>query len=319
MASQSNRPRRSYRVSNQQSVQDQPRAKWTLYLTKALADLMVEQVYRGNRQNTSFGKKAWEYICNEFQKKTGLNWDKEQLKNRYGVMRKQYAMVKSLLDLNDFSWDENLSMVKGKDEVWDEYIKAHPDAEPIRSNGCPYYKQLCKIFGVSSDYENYNQLNYTLRVDEVGSTLGSPNNANTPIDLRAPSVFMQDESSSSTEDDDNPTTKRVKSQTVNPHVSVCHKRNRKEIEEFMARAILDIATASKLRTATVTQSMERFSITTCIGALDQLKDVDDHIYYAALDLFDKPNARETFMSLKIEKRLGWLKRKCNALLLSSML
>lgn len=123
MASQSNRPRRSYRVSNQQSVQDQPRAKWTLYLTKTLADLMVEQVYRGNRQNTSFGKKAWEYMCNEFQKKTGLNWDKEQLKNRYGVMRKQYAMVKSLLDLNDFSWDENLSMVKGKEEVWDEYIK----------------------------------------------------------------------------------------------------------------------------------------------------------------------------------------------------
>lgn len=286
MASQTSRPRRSYRVSNQQSIQDQPRAKWTLYLTKTLADLMVEQVYRGNRQNTSFGKKAWEYMCNEFQDKTGLNWDREQLKNRYSVMRKQYATVKSLLDLNEFSWDENLSMVRGKDEAWNEYIKAHPDAEAIRSNGCPYYKQLCKIFG-PSDHENYNQFNHSVKTD----------------DLRA-----DDSSSSTEEEDENTTPKQIKSQAVNPR-----KRNHKDIEDFMARAISDIATASKLHTATVTQTMERYSITNCVEALDRLENVDDHIYYAALDLFDNPNSRETFLSLKVEKRLGWLQRKYNAL------
>ncbi|PIA57372.1 hypothetical protein AQUCO_00600245v1 [Aquilegia coerulea] len=312
MASLTNRPRRSNRVNIHQSIPDQPRAKWTLYLTKTLADFMVEQVYRGNRQNNSFGKKAWECMCNDFQRKTGLFWDKEQLKNRFGVMKKQYATLKSLLDLNDFSWDEQLSMVKATDEVWDEYIKAHPDAEAIRTNGCPYYKQLCIIFGESKYNDNYDQLNHPMNIDENGVFLEGATTAGMPIDFGAASIFAQDESSSSAEENGNLPNEQNKCETVLPRSTGPRKRNRAGTEDIMVRAILDIAAASKLRTAAVSQSIERFSISNCIGALNEMQGVDDRLYYSALDLFDKPNARETFMSLKVEKRLIWLKSKCNA-------
>ncbi|KAJ9672784.1 hypothetical protein PVL29_026135 [Vitis rotundifolia] len=100
---------------------------------------MVDQVRKGNRQNNSFGKKAWKYMYDDFFKKTGLKWDKER----------QYVIVKSLLDQSDFNWGENTGIITAKDEAWDNYIKEHPDAESMRSIGCLIYKQLCTIFSES--------------------------------------------------------------------------------------------------------------------------------------------------------------------------
>jgi len=62
-------------------------------------------------------------MCDDFYKETGLKWDKEQLKNRYGVLRRQYALVKSLLDQRDFSWNESNGYIIGKEEAWAEFIK----------------------------------------------------------------------------------------------------------------------------------------------------------------------------------------------------
>lgn len=113
---------RARRQQSQQQEQ-QARARWTSSLTKILAALMIDQVQKGNRRGHSFGKKAWRYICDEFYKKTGLNWDKEQLKNRHAVLRRQYVTIKSLLDRCDFSWDESMGTIIAKDEAWTEYIR----------------------------------------------------------------------------------------------------------------------------------------------------------------------------------------------------
>lgn len=120
MASWSTRVRRPTTIKQQ--PEPQSRAKWTSSLTKVLADLMVDQVTSGNKQNNSFGKKAWECICQEFQKSTGLNWDKEQLKNRYTALKKQFVMTKSLLDEPDFLWDEFTGAIVATNEAWDNYI-----------------------------------------------------------------------------------------------------------------------------------------------------------------------------------------------------
>jgi hypothetical protein len=43
-----------------------------------------------------------------------------------------------------------------------------------------------------------------------------------------------------------------------------------------------------------------------------MQGLDQRIYFFALDLFENPNARETFISLKNEKRLPWLQGKFGA-------
>ncbi|XP_043709299.1 L10-interacting MYB domain-containing protein-like [Telopea speciosissima] len=297
------RPRR------QHYMQEQSRAKWTTSLTKTLVDLMVEQALKGSRTNNSFGKKAWKNMCDEFCKRTGLNWGKEQLKNRYGVLRRQYITVKSLLYQGGFSWNESTQIITATDEVWDKYIQAHPDAEAIRSNGCPIYKQLCTVFSDSGSNGNHHAES---EMNEGIPRLLCIETPTMSMDPGAPSNVAADESSSPIEDEDiNISNGQHKHESMTPPSSGHQqKRSRRGIESVMAEAIIDMAAASRWRTATVTQSTDCFSITNCIKALDEMEGLEERIYFAALDLFDSSTAREIFLSLRSDRRLTWLKSKC---------
>lgn len=105
------------------SDQEQSRAKWTTFSTKIFADLLVEQIRKGNRGSGAFTKLAWKIIRDEFSKQTGLNFDKQQLKNHLDVLRKRYNSVKAILDHTGFSWDVAQYMVLAEDDVWQEYIE----------------------------------------------------------------------------------------------------------------------------------------------------------------------------------------------------
>lgn len=89
------------------------------------------------------------------------------------------------------------------------------------------------------------------------------------------------------------------------------KRGRKACGDSIVEAMLEIAAASKMRAAALTKNGDRFSISKCIKALDDLQGVDQHTYFLALDLFENPTSREIFISLKNEKRFKWLQGKCS--------
>lgn len=296
MATRSTRLRKLPPRQQPEQRSPQSRAKWTTPLTQILVDLMVDEVHKGNKKNYSFGKKAWKSITDEFYKKTGLKWDKEQLKNRYAVLRKQYTIAKLLLEQSDFKWDETTGTITATDEAWDRIIKDHPDAETMRSAGCPIYKQLCTIFSERSTNGAFN-----------GS---AENEIHCPEPL---SMFKEEQLSSESEDEANTEDEQYKLQSTNTSSGVARKRGRKGIDDVIANAILEMAAASKLKAAAIKQFNDRFSISDCVRVLDQMQGVDDHVYYSALDLFNNPNARETFLSLKVEKRLTWLYGKCSAL------
>ncbi|XVF18052.1 hypothetical protein REPUB_Repub10bG0178400 [Reevesia pubescens] len=301
MASRVTRSRRQQQQQQPSQQQEQQlRARWTTFLTKTLADLLVEQVHRGNRLNNSFNKRAWKSMCDDFYKKTGLKWDKEQLKNKYGVLRRQYVLVKLLLDQSDFSWNESTGYIIGKDEAWADFIKDHPDAETIKSGGCSIYKQLCAIF---SEPRINGKHDYKAELcGEAPSSLPS----------LEPLGTIQEESSSESEEIEDVADDQDTVQPSAPGIISSRKRGRKGIDDAIAAAILEMAAASKLRTAAVKQRNARYSIASCIKELDEMQGVEERVYFAALELFNNPNAREIFLSLKGEKRLTWLNRKCVA-------
>ncbi|KAL2510511.1 hypothetical protein Adt_16111 [Abeliophyllum distichum] len=45
-----------------------------------------------------------------------------------------------------FSWDESRQMVTADNEVWDNYIKAHPNSRPYRVKTILYYHDLCEMY-----------------------------------------------------------------------------------------------------------------------------------------------------------------------------
>ncbi|XP_059623457.1 L10-interacting MYB domain-containing protein-like [Cornus florida] len=298
MASRSIRSRRAPPTLH---PEQSSRAKWTAPLTKILADLMVDQVQKGNRQRNSFGKKAWKFMCDEFYKKTGLKWDKDQLKNRFSVLRKQYGIMKSLLDQSDFKWDEATGAIIAKDEVWNRYIMEHPDVETVKSSGCPIYKQLCAIFSEPVMNGDHNRSNECKEIIQEAILCAEPLST------------FREESSSESEEEADVAGEQDKLQLTIPPSTGGRKRGRKGIDNAIANAILEMAAASKLRADAIEQCNNRFSITDCVRALDELQGVDEQVYHAALELFNNPHARETFLSLKLDKRLMWLYSKCTAL------
>lgn len=130
-------------------------------------------------------------------------------------------------------------------------------------------------------------------------------------DPRAPMPFIDDDASSASGDDVNMLDGN-KRQSGMPSSSGRRKRSRKATGDAIVDAMLEIAAASKMRAAAIMKNEERFSISKCIKVLDEMQGVDQRIYFFALDLFENPNARETFISLKSERRLPWLQGKSGA-------
>ncbi|KAL3838914.1 hypothetical protein ACJIZ3_023505 [Penstemon smallii] len=281
----SSRLTRSKKQVQQQQLdmlpESQSRAKWTSTLTKTLVDSMVEQIEKGNKSNKSFSKKGWKFICDNFRIQTGLWWDNDQLKSRYSALRKQYISLTSLLDHREFKWDETTCTIIATDEAWDKYIKEHPDAEAVRNTGCPIYNQLRIIFAETATYEEHN---------------GSIKDSSIPS---RQNISMSPEEQSQSESEKNTD-------------MASRKRGRRGIEDAIAKGILEIAAARKLRAEAIKKHNERFSVTDCVSALDELQGVSDQVYFAALDLFSNRSSRETFLSLKVEKRLIWLQGKCSS-------
>ncbi|MBA0861423.1 hypothetical protein Goshw_027676 [Gossypium schwendimanii] len=239
-------------------------------------------------------------MCDDFYKKTSLKWDKEQLKNRYGVLRRQYVLVKSLPDRSEFSWNESTGVIIGTDEAWSDFTKGHPDAETIKASGCSIYKQLCTNF---SEPMTNGKHDYSAELGgQVPSSLPS----------LEPLSRIQEESSSSSEEVEDVADDPDAVQPSASGLISSRKRGRRGIDDAIAAAILEMAAASKLRTAAVQRRNARYSIPSCIKELDEIEGLEELVYFAALELFNNPNAREIFLSLKGDKRLTWLHCKCVA-------
>ncbi|PIN00932.1 hypothetical protein CDL12_26563 [Handroanthus impetiginosus] len=239
---------RTTRSSKSQLVQhteNQSRAKWTASLTKTLADLMVDQIHKGNKSNKSFTKKGWKLICDNFRIQTGCWWDNEQIKSRYVALRKQYINVSQLLDHPEFEWDDTTGAITAKDEAWDRYTKEHPDAETLRSIGCPIYNQLRTIF---AEPATHGKQNGSTKDDEgILCSFPSPGHEDVKVEELSPSESDK-------------------------YVDLANrKRGRKGIEDAIASGILEMAAATKLRAEAIKKFNAKFSISDCVGALDELQ------------------------------------------------
>lgn len=259
--------------------------EWTALSTKLLANLILDQVRKGNTVNnssSSLSNKAWNFITHEFHTRSGggVRRDKEHLKNRFALLARQFSLVKLILSRDDFVFDESTGCIIASDESWDQFVKVStllyiyvkvstllyilillvveisqecPDAEAVRRDGCPVYSQLSQIFGV---------------------------------------VRLQEE------------------ETVLPPPCSPKRRPSRGVEAAIANAIGEMAAASRLRTSSLTQMRSRFTLAECIRELDGIHGVAENVYFAALEIFNNPSARETFLSLKRDVRLAWLQWKC---------
>ncbi|XP_056692881.1 L10-interacting MYB domain-containing protein isoform X1 [Spinacia oleracea] len=299
----------------ERQAKERLRTKWTAPLDKIFADLVVEQIQLGNRPNNIFDKKSWGYIRDEFNKKTALNFNNNQLRKHLDVLRVRYNQVKSALVQNDFIMEDSCST--GFD-LW-EGIEVNPRPEAVKIKDCPIYEQLCIIFvdsgadgryAQSSHYEEVEHKSRANNGNHIGLASVRETEAATPEAASSMKSTQVNISSVVKGGKTNLEKKRKHTSEVDQNGE---QRREQEILDSMAEAMLDMIGSSKLRTITKTECKEMFSITNCIKALDEIGSMGESLYFAALDLFDDPNIRETFILLNgVDRRLCWLQEQCSS-------
>ncbi|KAF2597802.1 hypothetical protein F2Q68_00009133 [Brassica cretica] len=263
------------------------RKRWTPSLDKVLADLVVKQIQLGNRQNNVFDRKTWLNIRTDFNHQTGLNYNNNQLRKHLNVLRQRYDSVKSS-QLHNQLVLEDTGCILGLD-LWEDF-DVQPRSEPVKVKDCPIYEQLCTIYGDVSSVGMYAQSSHFEGLEE-----SMPNRTSESLPP-TPNVERKRKREADTK------TSYVSPIQIDPAVM-----------ETMAGALSDMMTGLRSRVVGLETEEEddRFSIANCINALDEIENLDEGVYFAALDLFESPGLRETFMSLKANKlRLTWLQVKC---------
>lgn len=295
--------------SSNQPKQERSRTRWTASLDKIFADLVVKHIQLGNRQNDTFDKKTWNHIRDEFNRKTDLNFNNNQLRKHLDVLRTRFYNLKSTNDQsNGFVIDDPLYIGL---EQWED-IGAQPRNETVKGKDCPIYEQLCAIFtdlpadGKYAQSSHYGELDKSVGINaayltsypEIGvshyenpsSSKSIPGNISTVEKVTKNSLDRKRKRPNET-------------QTTSLDQDTCN---------AMAEAMLEMISVSRLRAVVSSVSDDKFSITNCIKALDEIQGIDQKLYFSALDLFENPSFRETFISLKSVKiRLTWLQGKCS--------
>lgn len=72
-------------------------ATWTALEEKNFIQLMVKEVQRGNRSTTTFSRKGWKNIEQEFREKTNKRYNNSQFRNKFNQLRTRYHDFSRLL------------------------------------------------------------------------------------------------------------------------------------------------------------------------------------------------------------------------------
>ncbi|KAJ9165985.1 hypothetical protein P3X46_020792 [Hevea brasiliensis] len=295
-----------------QHKQERSRTRWTASLDKIFADLVVKHIQLGNRPNNVFDKKTWNHIRDEFNKQTDLNFNNNQLRKHLDVLRTRFYNLKSAIVQNDFAMEDSCCI--GFDLCDDVGSQSRPEA--IKVKDCPIYEQLCTIFTDTSADGKYAQsshfegLGKSFRNDVTGLSSNPVGGSSHPEN---PSSSRPVQGNSLTADRIvRNISERKRKRACETQPSSEQNKKDQEINEAMAEALLEMVAASRWRKAAAAplQNHKKFTITNCIKVLDEIGDIDQQLYFAALDLFEEPNLRETFLSLKSDQiRLAWLQGK----------
>ncbi|KAM7499333.1 hypothetical protein LguiA_023747 [Lonicera macranthoides] len=94
------------------------RAIWMPEFHKIYVDLCLEETLKGNRPGTYLTKAGWMTIEESFRKKTGVRYDRKQLKNHWDNTKEQWKIWCKLIGTSRMKWDPAAQKFGASEEDW---------------------------------------------------------------------------------------------------------------------------------------------------------------------------------------------------------
>ncbi|KAK4418094.1 hypothetical protein Salat_2222100 [Sesamum alatum] len=283
------------------------RTCWQPPMDRYFIDLMLGQVNQRNHVDGLLRKQAWREMISSFNAKFGFNYTVDILKNRYKTLRRQHNVIKNLLELDGFAWDEARQMVIADDCVWQNCIKAHTEARQYMTRPVPYFEDLCLIFReLNGDEKDAISSHQNLEILDEDPEIKFVTGNHSP----AASVSSYDQlhkEKESSPPDSNETTKRQLEITLTAGSS---KKSRSE-NDGVVHAIHEMATAvsSLVDKRNEDDTLNAIPVELLVTAIQALPDMDEDLVLDACDFLEDEKKAKTFLALDVKLRKKWLLRK----------
>ncbi|XP_075659334.1 L10-interacting MYB domain-containing protein-like [Castanea sativa] len=108
----------------------------------------MEEIEAGNRTIfAALSPKGWSNLVIKLSDETGLNYDKDQLKSRWDVLKADWRVWEKLKGLDtSLGWDAVKGTIDASDVWWDMKLKEVPKASKFRHKCLQKLQQLDRMF-----------------------------------------------------------------------------------------------------------------------------------------------------------------------------
>ncbi|GMP26737.1 hypothetical protein CsSME_00003050 [Camellia sinensis var. sinensis] len=126
---------------------------WGSENVKIFLEILVGEIKKEgpcmSKKDRSFYPKQWQTIDKEMTKKVGKKFGLKKLKGKFARLKTNYKEFVSLKNHTGLGWDPTTQTVTALDDVWENYVQAHPNAKQFQTKGLEHYELILEIFSNS--------------------------------------------------------------------------------------------------------------------------------------------------------------------------
>ncbi|CAJ2678340.1 unnamed protein product [Trifolium pratense] len=277
---------------------------WPDFVTKAFIDIMVDEVTKGYMPTGVFHTGTWTSMTTRLNSITNCSYEKEQLKAKLHRLRAMFLEFYSLLQNTGFTWNAETNTVIASEEVWQNHLKTHDKASQFQKKGCDHYKLLEIIFNKNNETE---VLHHSSVQDQPNTDIEHELN-NQYLNIESVNNAHVDNDSSDNDNDSSDNDIQVV-QIIRSGKQKIQVKDHSSMKESTSHEVGDALVArAKIVEASSSHLTVDCSLTKCVVALEEIRDISDDIFGKALEKFKDPDWREMFIAMSNDRRRGWLLR-----------
>ena len=112
---------------NNVSNMGQASTMWEDYTHLQFIELIEKEIQKGNRPGSFINKDEWKILIKSFNQLTGKCYDKQQLKDHWDSMKKEWTLFKQMIrGESNLGWDKAKKTIAANNDWWEQKIKVFP-------------------------------------------------------------------------------------------------------------------------------------------------------------------------------------------------
>ncbi|KAF7965578.1 hypothetical protein HWV62_42846 [Athelia sp. TMB] len=122
------------------------KAVWRSSDSALLVETLVKERNAGHQADSGFKPLVWASCALALRGSEILSGgaikSKSSCRDHFKKLKKDFGIVKAIREQSGFGWDDGLKITTATEDVWETYLKAHPNATPYKTKGFPLYDEL---------------------------------------------------------------------------------------------------------------------------------------------------------------------------------